>query len=184
MAQIIQRQGTTADRLNADLKVGELFYDLTLNQVYVGNGIATGGVIAQGAPRATPLVLMTGTPTSAPLQFVAGVNLSTPVDGACEYDGAQYWKTVGATRYRDMYSNASALPSAPAVGASPFTYINTTHYDVDVIVVGGTVSALSFSRDGVTFYPLGIVEVPIRLSPSDRLQITYSVAPTLTLIPR
>ncbi len=142
---------------------------------------STGSFTALAVVNAT---FAAGTATVAPVKYTAGPILTTAVDGAFGYDGAKYWRAVGAVWYRDVYSNSLALPSAPAVGASPFTYQNTADYDVDVIVVGGTVSSVTFSRDGTTYYALGILQVPILLSPGDRLQITYTVAPTLTLIPR
>lgn len=81
-------------------------------------------------------------------------------------------------------SNASLLPSAITVGASPYSYQNTTSYAVNVLVSGGTVSAVDFTRDNTTFYSVGVVAGMFTLSPYDRLRVTYTVAPTMTLIPR
>lgn len=81
-------------------------------------------------------------------------------------------------------SNASLLPNAITVGASPYSYQNTTSYAVDVLVSGGTVSAVDFTRDNTTFYSVGVVAGMFTLSPYDRLRVTYTVAPTMTLIPR
>jgi hypothetical protein len=95
-----------------------------------------------------------------------------------QYDSAlQYWKNVPA-------SSSSTLPSAITVTASPFTYQNTSAYPVDVIVSGGGVSALEFTRDNATFYDTGSYYGMFTLSPNDRLRVTYTVAPTMTLIPR
>jgi hypothetical protein len=76
------------------------------------------------------------------------------------------------------------LPRAVVVGASPFLAQNTTGRDVDIIVTGGTVSAIAFSRDNATFYAVGLTAGMFRLSPFDYLRVTYSVAPTMTLVPR
>ena len=76
------------------------------------------------------------------------------------------------------------LPRAAVVGASPFLIQNTTDRDVDIIVTGGTVSAIDFSRDNATFYAVGQAAGMFRLSPFDYLRVTYSVAPTMTLVPR
>ena len=81
-------------------------------------------------------------------------------------------------------SNASLLPTAITVGASPYSYQNTTSYAVNVLVNGGTVSAVDFTRDNTTFYSVGVVAGMFTLSPYDRLRVTYTVAPTMTLIPR
>jgi hypothetical protein len=75
-------------------------------------------------------------------------------------------------------------PRAVAVGASPFTIQNTTERSIDLIVSGGTVSAIAFSRDGVTFYGVGQTSGVFWLSPYDSLRVTYTVAPTITLVPR
>ena len=76
------------------------------------------------------------------------------------------------------------LPRGITVGASPFTFQNTTGRSIDVIVSGGAVSAIAFSRDNVTFYGVGLTSGVFWLSPNDRLRVTYTVAPTLTLVPR
>lgn len=81
-------------------------------------------------------------------------------------------------------SNASASPSAISVTGSPFTYINATGGTADVIVSGGGVSLLEFSRDGTTFYSTGSFYGMFTLSPYDRLRVTYASAPTMTLVPR
>jgi hypothetical protein len=75
-------------------------------------------------------------------------------------------------------------PRAVAVGASPFTIQNTTGQSVDLIVTGGTVSAIDFSRDNVTFYGVGQTAGVFCLSPYDYLRVTYIAAPTITLVPR
>lgn len=69
-------------------------------------------------------------------------------------------------------------------GASPYTYQNTNTYPVDVIVNGGTVSAVAFSRDNATFYTVGQINGVFALSPYDFLRVTYTLVPTMTLVPR
>lgn len=76
------------------------------------------------------------------------------------------------------------LPSGITPGASPYTYQNTLGYPADVIVSGGTVSAIAFSRDNATFYTIGPTSGMFALSPYDYLRVTYTVAPTMTFIPR
>jgi len=94
-------------------------------------------------------------------------------DGA----GGINWTTVPA-------SSAATAPSGITVGSSPFSYQNTQTYPVDVIVSGGGVSQLEFSRDGATWYDTGSYYGLFGLSPSDQLRVTYTAAPTMTLIPR
>ena len=81
-------------------------------------------------------------------------------------------------------SAASVPPSTITVTGSPFSYQNTTTFRADVIVQGGTVSKVEFSRDGSTWYDVGVTAGMFGLSPSDRLRVTYTGAPTMTLIPR
>lgn len=80
--------------------------------------------------------------------------------------------------------NYTVLPRAITVTASPFTYINQTGGNVDVIVSGGGISLLQFSRNGTTFYSTGSFYGMFSLSPYDRLRATYVSAPTMTLVPR
>ena len=76
-------------------------------------------------------------------------------------------------------------PPTPVVASgSPFLYTNVDTYTVDVMVSGGGVSKLEFSRDGVVFYDTGSYYGMFTLSPSDMLRVTYTQAPILTLIPR
>jgi hypothetical protein len=81
-------------------------------------------------------------------------------------------------------NSALILPSSITVGASPFTYTNNEVYDIDVIVQSGTVSLIEFSRDGTTWYTTGLIVGMFNLSKSDRLRVTYTVLPTMTMIPR
>ena len=66
------------------------------------------------------------------------------------------------------------------LGASPWTY--TAPFDGTVVVTGGTVSLLSWSRDGgVTFYT---VSGAIPVSRLDQVKVTYSAAPIAQFFPR
>jgi hypothetical protein len=69
------------------------------------------------------------------------------------------------------------------VGASPFVYRNTDFYPIDVIISGGAVSKIEWSRDGSTYYNLGITAGKIRLEVGEYLRITYTTAPTMTKVP-
>ena len=81
-------------------------------------------------------------------------------------------------------TNSTVAPSDITVTASPFTYQNTTAFNGDVIISGGTVSNIEFTRDNTTFYTTGLLMGVLRLSPSDRVRVTYTVAPTMTYVPR
>ena len=80
-------------------------------------------------------------------------------------------------------SRREVLPFAVTVGASPFYYTNTSDTEVDAVIVGGTVSAADFTRDGSNFYSVSVRSM-IRLSPYDSVLISHSITPTLIIIPR
>jgi len=79
---------------------------------------------------------------------------------------------------------APGQPSSITVGASPFTYTNTLKYNSDVLISGGGISKLLFTRNGTTFYNTGSYYGMFTLSPNDSLKVYYVSAPTMTLIPR
>lgn len=81
-------------------------------------------------------------------------------------------------------TNYQTPPTSIVVGASPFLYTNITGNNVDVMISGGGISALAFSRDGSTFYDTGSYYGMFSLSPSDMLRVTYISAPVMTLIQR
>ena len=81
-------------------------------------------------------------------------------------------------------TNSTVAPSNITVTASPFTYQNTTAFNGDVIISGGIVNDIEFTRDNTTFYTVRFIEGVLRLSPSDRVRVTYTVAPTMTYVPR
>ncbi len=74
-----------------------------------------------------------------------------------------------------------ATEVAVAPGVSPYTYGATQRGSL--IVSGGTVSAIAFSRDGITFYSVGQTAGMFLLCAADQLRITYSVLPTVTFVP-
>jgi len=90
---------------------------------------------------------------------------------------------LSASQYGNLTGNTSP-PFSIAVGASPFSYQNSLTGALDVIVQGGTVSLIEFSRNGSSWYSLGVTQGMFHLSPSDYLRVTYSSAPTMTGIPR
>jgi hypothetical protein len=66
-------------------------------------------------------------------------------------------------------------PPAITVGASPFTFVNTQSYGVNVTVSGGTVSAIA-----VNGQTTGATSGTFYLAPNSYITVTYSVAPTMT----
>jgi hypothetical protein len=81
--------------------------------------------------------------------------------------------------------NPTNTVAAQAVGVSPYLYTNTSDFDLTAVVTSGTVSDVSFTRDGVNFSTIATAtNASITLNPGDAVRITYTVLPTLTLIPR
>lgn len=76
---------------------------------------------------------------------------------------------------------APAAELAITLGASPYTY--SAPVKGSVIVSGGTVSAIAFSRDGSTFYTTGQTAGMFTLNAQDRLRVTYTVLPIMTFVP-
>lgn len=100
--------------------------------------------------------------------------------------GATAWRVIINENFQKLdpllaYRNAEQTIS---VGASPFTYQNTNNYSVDVIISGGAVSLIEFSRDGTNWYNVGFTSGIVRLSPGDRVRVTYTTAPTMVVVPR
>lgn len=67
-------------------------------------------------------------------------------------------------------------------GASPWVY--TALQDGWLILSGGTVSAITLSRDGTTFYATGWTTGVFPMSRLDQTKVTYTGAPTATYFPR
>jgi hypothetical protein len=82
---------------------------------------------------------------------------------------------------RSVQWAAAGGRGAGHVGVSPYIY--SAPVRGSVIVNGGTVSAIAFSRDGVTFYTVGQTAGMFLLNAADQLRITYTVLPTVTFVP-
>lgn len=67
------------------------------------------------------------------------------------------------------------------LAASPFSYQAVIRGQAHI--GGGTVSAIEFSRDALTWYSAGITQGFVQLDARDYLRVTYSVAPTITFFP-
>ncbi len=73
---------------------------------------------------------------------------------------------------------------ALAVGASPFVFKTAfSQGTCFVIVQGGNVTKIEFSRDGKIFFDTGVTQGPIPMSGSDSVRVTYAAPPTMTFVP-
>lgn len=75
-----------------------------------------------------------------------------------------------------------AAESAVTVGTSPFIY--KAPQKGFAIVQGGTLSMVSYTRNGSTNYNTGATQGCFPLSAGDSLIVTFSVAPTITFVPQ
>lgn len=87
---------------------------------------------------------------------------------------------IAAVWYQWLQSLLKPGPIAPiTVGASPFTY--TASERGLLIVTGGTVTALAFTRGGTTIDVTG--QQTTALAAGDSLAITYAVLPVIQFVP-
>lgn len=77
-------------------------------------------------------------------------------------------------------SSANAAQLNPLLG-SPFTFnaLRTTQ----LFIIGGTITSVNYSRDGINFFPTGSLDGPINLNQGDQLQIVYTVEPIVVALP-
>ena len=94
-------------------------------------------------------------------------------------------RVTDSSWYRFWAGLFTGLPPANEVavtlGASPATYSATRIGSV--IVSGGTVSQIEFSRNGTDYYDVGATSGMFTVNASDVLRVTYTVAPTTTFVP-
>jgi hypothetical protein len=111
---------------------------------------------------------------------VQDADLSAMPSGSVEVD------LTGQTKVRLEGTKWRVFPLPPVgvtVGASPWIYQATQGYREHVIVSGGTVSLIEFSRDGATWLGLGETAGMFVVDPGDQLRITHTAAPTVTRVP-
>lgn len=74
----------------------------------------------------------------------------------------------------------ASVPQTVVLTASPAIYTNNSGVAGNFFVVGGTVTVIAVSRNGGAFVATGAIAGDTYLAPGDRIQVTYSVIPTLT----
>lgn len=70
---------------------------------------------------------------------------------------------------------------ALTVGASPFSYQAIIRGQV--LITGGTVSAIEFSRNGTTFYNTGQTSGTFQMDMNDIIRVTHTGAPSMVFFP-
>lgn len=114
---------------------------------------------------------------------MSGFNITSPRQRWVNPDG-----TPTQPFYRDLGLLFGAVSPAPVqvltVTASPFVFqAPFSNGECFVIVQGGTVSKIEFSRDGINFFDTALTAGPVPLSGGDYLRVTYSGLPTMTFVP-
>lgn len=109
-------------------------------------------------------------------QFNSLPNFTVPLQdkGITSKDWFFYWA--------NLFTGLAPAAEVPVVpGASPYTY--SPAVKGTLIVSGGTVSLIRFSRDGTNFYATGQIAGMLPMNARDQLVITYTVTPTVTFVP-
>jgi hypothetical protein len=95
-----------------------------------------------------------------------------------------------ATEWKNLYDQTEGgyiYPLKPrvsiTVGASPFTFQNTTGQYIEVVLQSGTISEVLGNRRGVTYLCSTLVPNKHLLAPLDSLKITYSDEPLMSYLP-
>lgn len=91
--------------------------------------------------------------------------------------------------FLDVWSLLNAVrlpaPSAVTVGGSPSTYQFNNGGTASILINGGTVSLIEWSRDGTTFYKVGTAtDSMYTVSSGDYIRVTYTVIPTVKVVLR
>ncbi len=81
----------------------------------------------------------------------------------------------GGAKYQ---TNALAAVEDITPTVSPMTIQNTSIFTQDVLISGGTVTTIAYSRNGSDFYTVGLTSGVVQLSPGDYCKVTYAVSPT------
>lgn len=130
----------------------------------------------------TPFEAPSGGPTAP--WYLAFLGLFNRTGGKVGIDGAQLTQDDADLQLLTAMSlpvrgDAAPLPFDVPPGASPYIY--QAPFRGFVSVTGGTVSAVGMSRDGgVTYFTISGGLVPV--FDGDLVEITYSAAPTITMI--
>lgn len=96
-------------------------------------------------------------------------------------DGAGNMNIVGTITTNGISTVATAQTTV-TVGTSPYTYTNTSASNQEVLIYGGTISAITFIAKGGTAIDMNTTLSSIVLRVGDALTITYSSAPTINTI--
>jgi hypothetical protein len=134
----------------------------------------------------TPLVRSdTGAPDPTWFRWFQAIQLRTGNNPGVSSDQLQAddesQQVLEVTFQRTPPKGRPALPFAITVSASPFTY--PAPVSGTVLVHGGTLTGIGFSRDRTTFFAYPSAAAAVAVFQGDVVKVTYSAAPTMTMIP-
>jgi hypothetical protein len=108
------------------------------------------------------------------------VRAQTPMLGE-QRSAAKDWYVFFYTLYNAVTQGLPQAEAAITLTVSPFAYQALIRGQL--LIAGGTVSAIEFSRNRTTFYNAGITAGFVQMDAGDQVRVTYTVAPTLTFVP-
>ena len=156
----IETAGRECQFIGVDLEKKITFKSGSVNSSMIG-GVASNISVDAGATR----VLISGTTYN-------------------RFGGGSIVDSGTSTRFRDIRDKlAGTVSNAPrgkayvTVGASPFTYTNATGNDIDLLIDGGVVTQLVYTRFAGD--ALSIKAGQFLLSPGDSMTVKYTTAPTV-----
>lgn len=184
--------GTAALLLNnSSFQVGALTYQ-TSTTIALGSVILQVPVAGTLAFENTPVNLRISSgflsPTNNPVGQIKLPNLPNkilPPDNALVDErgviATNWWRFLLNVSNQALGTNQTTQATVTA-GASPFVF--TTPAQGTLLVSGGPVTLIEYSKDALTWYPTGVTQGQIQMVPNDHVRITYMNAPTLTFFPR
>lgn len=100
--------------------------------------------------------------------------------GSLQGGGAGQYYHLTSAQLTTLLSGPTQAVVTGAAGASPFVYQNVSGFTQLIVLTGGVVTDVAFSRDNITFYSAGATPTAFPLGRGDYLQITHAGAPTIT----
>lgn len=92
------------------------------------------------------------------------------------------WAALTVNELVDSSDTPISAAAAQTLSGSPYVFTDPVN-DGLLVVRGGTVSLIEYGRQGA-FTTLGITAGLIPVKAGDSVRITYTVTPTVTLIPQ
>lgn len=122
--------------------------------------------------------------SNQPKERIRGYNYEQPFSRNGDIPSIEFSRFLQQIVALLNFQGRLAAPIVQSVGISPYVLTNATANDESVIVQGGTVSKVEYSRNGGGYIDVGTVAGMYQLSPLDSLRVTYTVVPNITVVVR